>query len=283
MGASQGRISLLLSLAAALAVFPTASFGGGTGVSWPGHYTGTPTVQVDSSKIFFRYRVPDQISSRAKRDLEFLWSPRYQQLGVPLNPNNGSENDLDRLGKAIADIPPKNPFGFPLTDIQLVFDYLNFANATYNPSPDPVSGPGFVLAGFANYDTLNRSHVDTYLWLYGPNGDDPAGVFRGRGHTPSDFTSANEDVSTGRDSSLDAVLVGNSLSFTGPATSEVGVTDSTRWTKPDGRANAVFDHEFQHMFNFLNGQYQPSPGAPSEIFSSAAEALGGEAPSPPQL
>ena len=275
---SLSRWIILVPLVSAPMIAPVTSRAGGTGVSWSGDYAGQPSIEADTTKVFYRYRVPESQSALARRDIEFLWSPRYQLLSKPLDPGTAAENDLDRLGKSISQISQTNPFSFPFTDIQLVYDYLNFANATYNQFP--ALGPGFVIAGTSPaYDIPNRSHVDTYLYYPGgaPNGDWPA--LNDRGAWRSDFKSPNEDVSTGRDSAITAVLDTNSVSLAGPFASQVGDTTSARWTRPDARANAQFDHEFQHMFNVA----RPSPGSLTEIFSSAAEALAGEIPDVPRF
>jgi hypothetical protein len=94
--------------------------------------------------LFNRYRVPSSIDPFARRDLEFLWSSTYVTRNQkPLNPNDGNDNDLDRLGKAMC-FDQSNPFGFIRTDVKLITDYLNFAGTLYNNTNPAESSPFLV-------------------------------------------------------------------------------------------------------------------------------------------
>lgn len=251
---------------------------GGIGVSQPAEPE-SASVFGNHSAIWNIYRTPAVRNALGHRDLEFLWSPTYNALGKPIvSAGDTAENDLDRYGKTICETH-HNPFGFGLSDIQLVYNYLNFAGAAYSTIP---SLPGFIcaipdtafpeLGGIRHiYGTPDKDHIDTYL--YYPTLDTGGSNY---GKTPSDFLSANEDTSTGHTLDTLDVLHWNSVQVPGPDTSQVGKTGASAWTRPDTLQNWGFDHEFQHAFNFARGQARVS----TEMFSSAAEALGGELPEP---
>jgi hypothetical protein len=247
---------------------------GGVGISEAGDARDESTL-ADTTRAFRQYRVPDTRSPLARRDLEFFWSETYATRGAPLDPDNGfTENDLDRYGKTLCD-SKSNPFGFLLSDIQLVADYFNFAGGTYNT--DPLQN-GF-LVNQSTYPLLDRSHIDTYLYVPFVSQADPgdAPSLGNRGTAPSDFTSSNEDISTGHPAASAVALTGNSLSLPGPLVTGVGDTGPTAWTRADAPASRVWAHEFQHALNagVPTGSY-------TEIFSSAAEALVGETPEAPR-
>jgi hypothetical protein len=116
----------------ALIVLSLRARGSGVGVSSPGHNAANPAPAGPiTTKPFIVYRSPLLVRPLANRDIEFLWSQHYQDLGAPLVEPGPGDNDLDRLADAICK-DPHNPFGFPATDIRLIFDYLNQAGLTYN-------------------------------------------------------------------------------------------------------------------------------------------------------
>ena len=83
---------------------------------------------------FLPYRVPNIISCNANRDIQFLWSSNYQTMfGVPL-----PTADLDQFGISLTETY-KNPFNFPMSDIQLVHDYevlrRSFRDSVYAVCP----------------------------------------------------------------------------------------------------------------------------------------------------
>lgn len=256
---------------------PTIASAGGTGVSSvPDVVDPDNTIQVDTTKVFNLYRVPQERNVYANRDLEYLWSQTYANLGAPLvPPGSGEVNDLDRLGITVC-FTQSNPFGFPFSDIRLIYDYLNLDNLTYNNDPNPASGPGFLFrqppAG--PLPDADRNHIDSYLYYPGPTGDGP--TLSDRAKWPSDFASWNEDPDTGGLEAL--VRHPNSMSQPGPLASQVGDTGPNRWTRPDASANVALIHEFQHGINFA----APNRGT-SEILSLAGEALGGLASDPPRF
>jgi hypothetical protein len=125
----------------ALAVLAPHAEAGGVGVSVQAHPpadSATITEQ-DTTQTFHLYVVPAFWSRKANRDLELLWSGTYSQVGKPLDPGTGQQNDLDRFGIALCNAT-NNPFGHEAPDVQLVYDYFNFANRTYNASEDSLIG-----------------------------------------------------------------------------------------------------------------------------------------------
>jgi len=244
-----------------------ASIAGGVGVSMYAKPPNDTTSISRTDRAFEQYRSPEAVSARARRDIEFHWSKLYEDRGKSLAPT-----DLNQFARTIADTVV-NPIGYEASDVRLLVDFMNFSGVPYNGSPDPQTGPGFVIAPLVTsfgYDTANASHFDTYIYYPGANGDAPE--LHDRGATWSDFKYAHEDTSTGRDPDINAVLGRNSLSLAGPDTADVGGA----WMAPDGGQNWVFAHEAQHCLNAI----QPA-GPVTEIFSSAVEALVGEAPATP--
>jgi len=286
-------------IAALLSLAPVAyAAGGGVGV------TSEEAVPEESQTtaapvIFHPYRSPATLFPHANRDLEFLWSDTYRSaFNKPLDAGAFGLNDLDLFSKTIAE-EYANPFGFPMTDVQIVYDYLNFPDATrsptYNASTTAADSIGFMVGIGATFARpADRAHVDTYLYAprfshspsddtYEPDTGYPAGCYdvetycRGNvccvndGRWTSFFVSDSEDVSTGHSTS--DVQHFNSQMVAGPVPSQVGDTSATRWSRASGTQSGVWNHEFQHNLNSA----QPSFTIMTEIFSSAAEAIGGEA------
>ena len=261
---------------------PPTSNSGGMGISTgPCSVPEITTLQfTDSILPFHLYKVPVFRSTHGNRDLEFLWSDTYAQQGKPLvPPGSTDENDLDRFAKTICEQQFSNPFGFPYTDIQLVYDYLNarlsYRDSLYNPNTSFI---GFRVAS-PDPDS-DRTHVDTYLYeptldkyVFGQNNPLAAGQY------PSSFTSAAEDSLTLSDP---ATYHRNSLHFFGPPYTNVDDTGPLRWTRPDTIWNQGFDHEFEHCLN--NDKFANSPPVSFvHMLASAAEAIGGMAKDPPRF
>src|SRR5262249_31444450 len=110
---------------------------------------------------FHFYR--SSVSPLAYRDIEFLWSDTYlNAFNRPLVPAGGGTNDLDRLATSIC-VEYENPFGFPMSDIQLLHDYLVFPDPdrtiyTYDTNP---ANPGFQIVAVTGQP--DRNHVDSYI------------------------------------------------------------------------------------------------------------------------
>ena len=226
---------------------------------------------------FHRYQVPDTRSRLAHRDIEFFWSDTYRGLGKPLVPPGGGEeeNDLDRLGiTECTDI--SNPFGFPFTDIQMVYDYFNVPIPGFPGFRDTVYTIGEQFPGFrvaAKDDPSDENdHVDTYIWLKGIDDAGLSGSFNYSSYT-SNWEVPAEDSVTSDPSTYHL----NSFDIIGPNLNQVGVTDSTRWTGQGSAQNAFFNHEFQHAVNI--DKHGPVPFL--HLFSSAAEVVGGFTKDPP--
>jgi hypothetical protein len=147
-----------------------------------------------------------------------------------------------------------------------------------------------MIPTFANVRPTERAHVDTYLYVprfshdpgddfYEPNTSYPSGCYdtqysvyqcKNYGSHPSTFFSDSEDVSTGHVPGN--AFTSNSQQVPGPMPSQIGDTTATRWSRQSGVQSGIWNHEFQHNLN-NNAPFGPL----TEIFSSAAEAIGGEA------
>lgn len=279
-------------IAALLTLAPSArASGGGVGVSAE-EVTPQETETTSATVLFHPYRSPATVFPHANRDLEFLWSDTYiSAFNKPLTAGALGLNDLDLFSKTIAE-EYGNPFGYPMTDIQIVYDYLSFPHAsrssTYNYSTTAADSIGFMVLGSLTARPADRAHIDTYLYaprfshdpaddFYEPNTSYAAGCYdvstyncRNYGQWTSFFFSDSEDVSTGHSTSN--VLHFNSQMVPGPVPSQVGDTSATRWSRQSGMQSGMWNHEFQHNFNAA----LPSYGTMTEIWSSAAEAIGGE-------
>jgi len=211
--------------------------------------------QTNTTPDFVPYRVPPLVSCNANRDINFLWSSTYQTMfGIPL-----PTADLDQFGITLTETY-KNPFNFPMSDIQLVHDYevlrRSFRDSVYQVCPN--------LNGFrvlqSSYPDAERNHVDSYL--YTPKvgsfpGDDPSNY----GRWPSFFTDPDEDAGLNG-------FHNNSTSITGPLPSQIGVGGPNAWYRPDGPLNSVWIHEFQHDLNAFGGSY-------GEMYSSISQTISG--------
>src|SRR5207249_8459671 len=140
--------AFLLVLCICLPSLSPPVLGGGVGVSSGPDQVG-PSAGI-ATVPFHLYVADPTRSPLGHRDIEFLWSDSYAQTGHPLVPpgSTGQENDLDRFARALC-TEVSNSFSFPfITDIQLVYDYLNvrfpaFRDSLYNPDPQ---FPGFNVA-----------------------------------------------------------------------------------------------------------------------------------------
>lgn len=273
---------------------PARAAGGGIGVSAE-ELTPQETETTAATITFHPYRSPATLFPHANRDLEFLWSDTYvSAFNKRLDAGGFGLNDLDLFSKTIAE-EYANPFGFPMSDVQIVYDYLNFPHAsrsaTYNASTTAADTIGFMVLGSTTARPADRAHVDTYLYAprfshdpaddsYEPNTAYPSGCYdvtnywagcKNYGQWTSFFFSDSEDVSTGHSTS--DVQHWNSQMIPGPVPSQIGDTSATRWSRQSGGQSGAWNHEFQHNFNAA----LPSYGTMTEIWSSAAEAIGGEA------
>lgn len=253
--------------------------------------TDTAVITVIDSVDFHPHKVPQIRSLLAHRDLEFHWSDRYaslfnRPLDAPRTPS--TDSDLDLLGLTLCQDAGAGAFGFPITFIRLVYDYLlapGFGRpSNYITDPDATLG---IVCPFPTYGDLDRNHADTYVYAPPFSGDplwrngDPYPGDGGNPYPqyPSAFRDADEDVSSGHPASLESILGNNAFNIPGPRPSQVGVSGSSDWTGPRALAPRVFNHEFQHMVNGVGGI---NPSRPvSEIYSAAAEALTGEYEEPP--
>ncbi len=286
------RLFVLSLCIPALANTPSRSSAGGTGVSLPGDASVSSTETI-TALHFNAYKVLPNLSIRANRDLEFLWSDNYRTLfSRPLDGYYGgsTQTDLDRFGLTICE-QNSNPFGFARTDIRLAYDYLNHPSSLrgtrfslYISSPDSLVG--YIVNQPDSVNLVDdRKHVDTYIYVPPFQNDPGFGSFvgddsTGNGQTPSVFLDdQTEDLSTGHTGS--AVLHGNSIMIPGPRPSQVGdLNDATRWTGADQLQNWNFDHEFQHVVNYS----VTHTGSPEdELASLCAEAIDGERLAPPRF
>src|SRR5262245_1783157 len=163
-------------------------------------------VLTSSAVTFNRYQVPHGIAPHGNRDLELWWSQTYTDSGFSLVAGTGL-NQLDRLAKSLCE-DHANPFGYPMSDLQLVYDYLAFPDpnhaAPYDTSAaEPI---GFLVSqNPQSIGSPDDDHID--LYLYAPNTKttfyyywkDPAHPNAGDltanyGETWSHFHSAAEDT-----------------------------------------------------------------------------------------
>jgi hypothetical protein len=258
----------------------------------------------------YRAQPPTQFP-HANRDLEFLWSDTYvSAFNKSLESGAPGQNDLDLFSKTIAE-EYGNPLGFPMTDIQIVHDYLCFPEATrsstYNPSTSP-GDIGFLVgvtrSGFDPGATSpeDRGHIDTYLYVprfshgssddfYEPDFTIPQGCYDAQyvcsntqcclnyGSSPAWFSSPSEDVSTGHP--VGETIHWNSQMLPGPVPSQIGDTGESRWSKQNGKRSGMWNHEFQHTLNSAEPRGSDTDRF-TEIFSSAAQAIGGDEGGKPQ-
>ncbi|NOT35127.1 MAG: T9SS type A sorting domain-containing protein [Candidatus Eisenbacteria bacterium] len=228
------------------------------------------TAIAEAVPTFTKYRIPNTLSARGSRDLEFHWSSTYTDLGVTLVPNINVANDLSRLGNELSDVIGLNPLGYANTDIQLAWDFFHANRSALYNWASPGSDPFLLNPAIPNSE---RNHIDTYVYMPGyasdppfppnPNGDFSSG---NPGMYPSAFTSPDEDITS-------TVYHQNALMIPGPRPSLVGNTGPNSWPRQLGGAVSNWIHEFQHL---MNGQ--ELGGNPySELFSEAAQVMTGGA------
>jgi hypothetical protein len=196
------------------------------------------------------------------RDLELLWDTQYSG-GL----TGDVQTTLRNFIYTLVDSAGKNPFGINAADYQLIYEYFRYQGSNYTLDPrdttSVVFGHSFWVSDIGSYNPSDRSHVDLYLF-------DPARGLAFDGIYPSQIRSGEEDLTTGH--STDDVKRGNSLMTKGPPAGSPLDIGGTGWTRPGGRRNTIFNHEFQHGL----------PGQPyfnvnvSEMLSAGAEAVGGD-------
>jgi hypothetical protein len=218
----------------------------------------------------------------ARRDIEFLWSDTYASTYSKPLAQDSVSTDLDRMGATFCRVY-SNPLGLEWSDIKVVYSFLNkkFEGSTPITYRDSIyitdlEYPGFKVAQVA-YPNAERAHLDLYVYVpkssttpgapyYCPDsmqsaGDDTTNY----GMFDSNFEWESEDSLT-----VDSAMYHrNSVMITGPTRCQVGDTSSTGWGWPDGLANSMLQHEFQHCINNDPGNTL------NEIFSLAADALAG--------
>ena len=171
---------------------PHSLHAGGVGVSDPPDVVGPnpdSTLQTSAypmnSTPFHLYKARLDRAPHANRDYDFLWSDTYKsRFHTPLDTLTGPEqiNDLQRLAEAAADLPGANPFGLPMTKLELTYNYLarrdSIRDDRYNPSL-------FAPVGFRvlqrSYPDAERNHLDVYLYGRAFNGDGEWGSYLGDG------------------------------------------------------------------------------------------------------
>ena len=225
---------------------------------------------------FTVYRVPKSIAPHAHRDIEFLVSHTYADSGFSLFTPIGGMNMIDRLGRALCEVH-SNPLGYPVSDLELAFDYL-----TQAPAAHAVYADSGLYVNAPQLDPPNANHIDFYLYapntknIFYPSWKDPAHPFVGdapgdrhaalnHGLWWSDFGSPLEDTSSGRPIGIDPTYHLNSCMLPGPRFSDAF---DTTWASPEGSVASAALHEFQHTFN----QGKPSYSY-TEFFSVAAQVL----------
>lgn len=195
------------------------------------------------------------------RDVEFLWDSLYT---FPITED--AKTTLDNFAHALVDSFGNNPFGIPLSDFNLVYDYFRRQGGRYTSDPLDTTS---VLIGWADteggpvsaYNASDRSHVDVYVWA-------PARGLNQGGTYPAVFISGEEDLSTGH--STADVKHANALDIKGPQPAQMLDLDGTGWTRPNGLQSLAFNHEFQHSI-----PPRQLPLLYSEMFAAGAEAIGG--------
>lgn len=266
---------------------------GGVGISVPAPVPDSSQSTTSVTSVAFHvYKVPAVRNSPfARRDLELLWSDTYANTyGHPLDFGTDA-TALDQFGRALCEVRSNLLHFTNASDIALTYDFVNrrfdiygqpitYRDSLYdyNPLHDvglQVSQPDYLVE--------ERKHLDVYLYVpsftnnpadpfydpvYPPSGgDNPQRDNYGRSF--SQFERANEDSLTDPSMTLHHR---NSLSIPGPVPSAAWDTVGTGWTRPDGRANWMAVHEFQHTVNAAGA---PEMTPLEELHSQIAAALGG--------
>jgi FlgD Ig-like domain/Bacterial Ig domain/WD40-like Beta Propeller Repeat len=203
---------------------------------------------------------PGQIGDEIYRNAEFLWDTLYTDtITVDVR------NTLISLAYTLTDSTGHNPFGIPVSDYELIYDYFRDEGSPYTSSgTDLTSIVLGVTDSAATYPPEDRSHVDFYI--FHPAHGYPFGGMP----NPREIISDEEDLTTGHSTPLHA----NSLAVKGPSSGAMIDTTGTGWTSPLGYQAFGFNHEFQHIMPPV-----ATPGFTySEFFSAGAEAVGGDHP-----
>lgn len=221
------------------------------------------TVQAEQTTFtkFYAYRSGVKGEDLRYRDVEFLWDSLYAG-GLTTD----VERTLDRFAGALVDSIGWNPFGIPVPNFNLVYDYFRRGGSFYTQNPFDTTS---VVIGWANttggppdsYNPSDRSHADVYL--FNPS----RGLSRGGAYVTG-FVSDEEDVSTGH--APGQVKHANAFDLKGPTGSQMIDLDGTGWTHPQSFQALGFNHEFQHSLPPGQGQRLVT-----EMFSAGAEAIGG--------
>jgi len=215
---------------------------------------GTPDIEP-----FFPRRTGQKGVDLTARDIEHLWDSMYG-LGL----SDSVRQTLDLFTGALLQLNG-SPVATDARNLQVIYDYFRLQGADWNPTDPQDStavriGYGGTITGGSNFTNEDRSHADGYL--VHPSRTGTGGTY------PSDFTTLNEDSTSGR--GIGDVRPANSLQVTGPpAASPIDMTGSG-WTKPQGLLRLNWNHELQHS---LPGVSQS--GSYSELWSAGAEVVGG--------
>lgn len=206
---------------------------------------------------------------RRYRDLEFLWDSLYTD-GI----TEDAETTLNNFAAALVDSLGNNPFGIPVSDFHLVYDYFRREGDRYPSDPRDTTS---VVIGWADrlaegdtvstYNPSDRSHVDVYIFS-------PTRGLNQGGRYPALFISEEEDLSTGH--SAEDIKHANALDLQGPHPAQMLDLAGDGWTRPDGAHSLGFNHEFQHSI-----PPRQTPEFYSEMFAAGAEAIAGGQPSTP--
>jgi len=293
MRRSSGCRGVSACLLLATLVLPRSATAGGVGVSDPPDRVGLPpdsTLHTSAYEInaipFHLYKARIDRAPHANRDYDFLWSDTYKsRLHTPLDTLTGPEqiNDIQRLAEAAAEIQ-SNPLGLPWTKLELTYNFLaardTIRDSVYNASTQaPI---GFSVAQLT-YVAAERKHIDAYLYgrafdahgqwgTYLGDGSGDTTRISNYGQFPSNYVSSAEDSLTGHAGSP---LTNNSIQVPGPLPSQVGSAAANRWTRPNGTATGIVQHEGLHCINNDRAGFL-------HMFASGAEVLTGVSSDPPR-
>lgn len=190
-----------------------------------------------------------------------MWDSLYG-LGIPDSVRQSLDNFTDALLKLGG-----SPVATNAGNLQAVYDYFRRQGSDWNPT-DPLdslavrvgASYGGNITGSSSFTNEDRSHVDGYLPH--PSRTNFGGAY------PSDFTTLDEDVSSGR--AVGDYRASNATMVTGPPTASAIDLTGTGWTSATGLRRLNWNHELVHA---LPGG--ANSGVLSELWSAGAEAVGG--------
>jgi hypothetical protein len=223
-------------------------------------FNGGFLVGSSSAVTYNYYRVPETMSARANRDFEFWWSQTYADSNhVPVSANSDT-NHISLMGRTLCEVY-SNSLGLPYSDMQLMYDYLNFPGSSRDTLYHLTGPTGFLVD--ASGDSADRDHIDAYLFAVQDHL-----LSGGWPQVAAAYHSAYEDTSSGH--APNSTFNHNTIQTSGPTFQGLADFSDTSWSAPDRGNNAVFIHEVQHTMN----DQRPDQNT-SELWSVITEVLCG--------